>query len=43
MFMAPDILLESILYSHKVDVWALGIIFFTLLTGIPIIESENLS
>ena len=32
-FMAPEIIDESGPYTHAVDIWSLGCLFFTLLTG----------
>lgn len=31
--MAPELLEETGFYNHKVDIWALGIIFYEFLTG----------
>jgi serine/threonine protein kinase len=33
MYMAPELLEESGYYDIKVDVWALGIVFYVMLTG----------
>lgn len=33
LYMAPEIF-EGQSYSHKVDVWALGVVFYQMLTGI---------
>ena len=32
LYMAPEIF-EGKAYSHKVDVWALGVVFYAMLTG----------
>lgn len=31
--MAPELLEETGFYNHKVDIWALGIIFYEFLAG----------
>lgn len=33
MYMAPELLEESGYYDLKVDIWALGIVFYVMLTG----------
>lgn len=32
-YMAPEILHKTLLYNHKVDIWATGITLFKLLNG----------
>jgi len=39
--MAPELLYNEA-YDYKVDVWALGMIYYFLLTGIPVFDSINL-
>lgn len=39
--MAPELLYKSS-YDYKVDVWALGILYYTMVTGIPVFDADNL-
>ena len=41
--MAPEMLFlaEQRSYNHKIDVWALGVLFVHLITGSPIFIEEN--
>jgi len=39
--MAPEILFAKG-YNYKVDVWALGALYFTLLTGMYVFNAESM-
>lgn len=41
MYMAPELLYRQN-YDYKVDVWALGMIFYALVTGIFVYDAQNM-
>jgi serine/threonine protein kinase len=41
LLMAPEILLKQA-YDYKVDVWALGALFYTLLTNLHVFNAKSL-
>jgi serine/threonine protein kinase len=41
-YLAPEVLDKGCGYSYQVDIWACGIIMYTLLFGKPPFESEDI-
>lgn len=41
LLMAPEILFQTG-YDYKVDVWALGALYFTLLTSMHVFNAESM-
>lgn len=37
-YMSPETLEQAVFFGHLVDVWALGVILFIMLTGYPPVE-----
>lgn len=40
-YIAPEVITSGVGYSTEVDVWALGVIIYTMLTGRPPFETNN--
>jgi cell division cycle 2-like protein len=42
-YRAPEILLGDVNYDYKIDVWAMGLIFYFMITGVEIMEKQYLN
>ena len=40
-YIAPEIIDGSMGHSYEVDIWAMGVVLFTLLCGKPPFETDN--